>query len=565
MTHHHDVPIENGHGGHGGHGPVVPNTGAIQGLPTGHGHTLHESYFMPGEMLLLAHHDGAVTDGPLRQWALDLCAAYLDDFPDDPPSFSSDAPFVQLDAETGKTALVKVTFETLIEREEVSHEILKQRDETLVSIIKALNDNKENANSQQPAENPILLETVIPNWLASTLPHFFGHPCPGGWPVPVLDGQLPPDTEDLFEKDIVHAAVALHAPATPQIRAAQKGEIAEPQVNVVIFDTVQSMAAIHAASGRYSDHALLRSLVDKQRIHIHHATAHNIPLPPPPLPDESNNPHFSHRNLYKVSDHGLFIAGIVHDFAPEADIHIVEVMNPHGAGTIESLIAGIQSVLNGAILTHPNLPLVVNCSLGFEIPVGDPEAAIELELLRRALHQLEDTFNQNNGARIIAAAGNDGKQSQAPPPACVPAAFRFVIGVGAANHDGARAWYSNIVDAPPNDGLMAFGGDMIVEASGDVKSDSEHGILGIYIGSFPEWDSINRGNIIEGAPSANGWARWSGTSFATGVVSGMFARAAADGRDIKANTANNFYVDLQAQSTDTTVQGEIIVLTPQKP
>jgi subtilisin family serine protease len=121
-----------------------------------------------------------------------------------------------------------------------------------------------------------------------------------------------------------------------------------------------------------------------------------------------------------------------------------------------------------------------------------------------------DQFGQPNRyphVGVVAAAGNDRKPDSPWPPARYPAAHPSVLGVGALKHDGDPTEYSNRADIPPRDGIVTFGGD-----SQGVYSDQTNGVVGAYIGSFPD-----------GSPNHDGLASWAGTSFAAPRISGSIA------------------------------------------
>lgn len=157
----------------------------------------------------------------------------------------------------------------------------------------------------------------------------------------------------------------------------------------------------------------------------------------------------------------------------------------------------------------------------------DPKPELECWLVRPLIEVLNVLYNQiavitlgedilnladDSNMMIFAAAGNDGNPNKQPkhPPAMYPAAYRPVHGVGAldkSNKASQTARYSNIADSPVSDGFLTFGG---------FPSDIGVGMLGLYIHpTFPDGGT--------GIPNTNGWARWSGTSFATGVMSGLAA------------------------------------------
>jgi hypothetical protein len=162
----------------------------------------------------------------------------------------------------------------------------------------------------------------------------------------------------------------------------------------------------------------------------------------------------------------------------------------------------------------------------------------ELEMLRVALRRFQDIFSQ---ARIFAAAGNDAIPNAAVPQAYVPAAFDFVQGIGATKGQDERAWYSNLSDLPPLDGVLVYGGGMIQGAGGINETDDGDAMCSIYVNDlFPD-----------GSANTNGWAYWSGTSFATGRMSGMFANAAIRGRNVSPAAPQDLYKDFKKQAVDT--------------
>jgi hypothetical protein len=113
-------------------------------------------------------------------------------------------------------------------------------------------------------------------------------------------------------------------------------------------------------------------------------------------------------------------------------------------------------------------------------------------------------------SRVIAAAGNESKKG-ARLRALYPAALDRVFGVGARARDGSPASYSNLADQPASVGITTLGGE----------PGARRGILGVYLGSFPEDNPP--------PPSENkyGLAWWCGTSFATPIITGITAAVLA--------------------------------------
>ena len=190
--------------------------------------------------------------------------------------------------------------------------------------------------------------------------------------------------------------------------------------------------------------------------------------------------------------------------------------------------------------------------------------------IRIAVEQFYQVFIDSD-VQIVAAAGNDGPQEDGNPhPARYPAAFENVLGVGAIERDGTRAGYSNLADNLPSDGVVVFGGkgnphvaQRRVNGNPPKKwsrTDAADGILGLYVGKFPVVNPIT-GEIDRNSstPSAHGWGRWSGTSFASAVMSGILAAAAAGGCTISLQKSGSIIETLRQDSPERTEFDELII------
>lgn len=234
---------------------------------------------------------------------------------------------------------------------------------------------------------------------------------------------------------------------------------------------------------------------------------------------------------YLMYDHGLFAAGIAHTIAPEASLHLVQVLNDWGVGTLETIIRGLELLA----AERDGRPLVVNLSLMLDIPqpeyvdhrtlpaqfddwrwfrdwLGARPGFVERSHLplRRVCEAL-----QGRGVMIVAAAGNDGA-NHVRPPARMPAALDTVIGVGALQKNSdTPAGYSNVSDSG-GAGIATFGGSQ--DSSGAAHAGD--GMLGVYIGPLPGAADPNR----------SGWAWWAGTSFAAPVITAALALLRAAGK-----------------------------------
>ena len=185
--------------------------------------------------------------------------------------------------------------------------------------------------------------------------------------------------------------------------------------------------------------------------------------------------------------HGTFIAGLVLRQAPGATIRAVRVLNSRGIADVREVAKAIARL--GAAGVD-----IINLSLGGYTPSNVPPMA-----LQQALATVPTT------SVVVAAAGNHDPEDprhkgSAPTRPIWPAAMENVIAVGALDRTGRhRAPWSN------------FGPWVDVYTRGEDL-----------LSTFLEFNA--------GAESFDGWATWSGTSFATpNVVGAIAARMTTDG------------------------------------
>lgn len=345
-----------------------------------------------------------------------------------------------------------------------------------------------------------------PNWLTSVAAQGGGTGGPGGKPSPYYGSrQNAPHCFDLVMK------------LEEEFKLLGKGD----GVHVAILDTAPSAQALVSAYKEWPDHPLISTLLGPQgKLHLYPASYKELWQ----MSCTSLNDHD-----YKMTDHGLFIAGIVHSIAPEAEIHLIEVLNQYGVGDFTSFVEGLQKVYTEEIY-RPGRKLVINCSWMLEFPrdelhchhknqMGDPDAEFERAILefsesdQTLLPMLRSLFEEfyEKGRQAIAAAGNDGKREhQNRIRTRYPAALTKVTGVGALPNTLERndigkyrpSVFSNMSDLPEIEGIATLGGE---EGEGN-------GVLGLYIGEFPD-----------GSSNQSKWAWWAGTSFAAPVLTGAVA------------------------------------------
>jgi hypothetical protein len=385
------------------------------------------------------------------------------------------------------------------------------------------------------------LEAITPNWLvSSTQSGGIGVGGPGGRPVPYMGDPANPPYKFQFEVKAVAQSLGAKAGAG---------------VDVAILDTAPCLHDLveayygcqppHAAT----PHPLLEGLLNP--------TTGKLKLYPAEQEDLFALQNYElEEHTYRMSDHGLFAAGIIHSIAPEASLHLIEVLNPYGVGDLLSIANGLRRLTT----RDWSRPLVVNCSLMVNIPVDKKHRwhadktfgglMTDPAFVARQALPLQYVCNllAAQGRCVVAAAGNDAPSSSDRPQARFPAAFTSALGVGAlprgAEASGFEtASYSNLADRPQGTGLVTLGGE----------PGEEQGVLGVYIGDFPD-----------GTPRCHpGWAWWAGTSFATPIISGLLAaqQSGQQGTGLL-ETAHQLFDPVM--STSTTPQGERVIFVQQK-
>jgi subtilisin family serine protease len=174
--------------------------------------------------------------------------------------------------------------------------------------------------------------------------------------------------------------------------------------------------------------------------------------------------------------HGTFIAGIIRQHCPDAEVYTCGVLTSFGEGSVSGVLHALRRVL---ALIGPIDVAVMSFGGYFE---NDDATGLGRELKKLL-----------GDAVAVGSAGNDA--SCRP---YFPAALPDVIGVGGLATDG-RAWFSNYgpwVDAcaPAVDVVSTFFNDFTERLD------------------------------AEALRHFDGWARWSGTSFAAPKVAALIAQ-----------------------------------------
>ncbi|NNE69435.1 MAG: S8 family serine peptidase, partial [Rhodothermales bacterium] len=214
-------------------------------------------------------------------------------------------------------------------------------------------------------------------------------------------------------------------------------------------------------------------------------------------PGEMGNPE-------DETGHGTHIAGTIGaltngsgviGMAPEVRLHSLKVMNKEGKTDITTVVAAIDYVIVRK-QHNPNLPMVMNLSLGMDI--GTTQYNVLDEAVRRATE---------HGIVAVVSAGNDNRDASHYSPAHVAEA----ITVGAFDETGRLSRFSNngsAVDilAPgemiaslshnPNDVAMGYG---ILESGTSMAAAHVSGAAARILASNPTATATNVKNALIGA------------------------------------------------------------------
>jgi hypothetical protein len=238
-----------------------------------------------------------------------------------------------------------------------------------------------------------------------------------------------------------------------------------------------------------------------------------------------------------IRDHGLFVAGLIHGAAPDSEIHLIQVLDEHGCGSLFTLNEAVYHFIAQVEQDRRNLDgAVLNLSLGVLQPrlgeVTEVEATpmgtqITIDKVTQAL--AEDTIESlqaavslanQRGIVVVSAAGNDsyvGTQALSPH---LPAGYPSVIGVAASNIRRERACFSNWGD------VSAPGGD--AGTNDGLRTDLQAANI-----QLDRWNCLpildqctgrcDHALISLGLTSGSGYYYWAGSSFSSPLVSGLAA------------------------------------------
>jgi subtilisin family serine protease len=207
--------------------------------------------------------------------------------------------------------------------------------------------------------------------------------------------------------------------------------------------------------------------------------------------------------LDELPGHGTFVAGLILREAPAVKVRMVRPKSWE------------DSDVKDAILELSDCQLINLSFAGTEVEKAAPEPIVE------ALHGLDE------GAVVVIAAGNRGVSSLVYPAAIRTSAVRArIIAVGAVDETRTGRYGGT----PPVAGFSNFGRWVDCYAAG-VQVLGPH----LYYNEQPSSSLLSS--------SLRGWARWSGTSFATATVTGVIARYVLDHPGVSVSDAAQTILD----------------------
>ena len=256
-----------------------------------------------------------------------------------------------------------------------------------------------------------------------------------------------------------------------------------------------------------------------------------------------------------LEDHGLFIAGIVRDLAPQARIECIRVLDDLCVGDVNVIVHALNQIYFRKALRSGDLhdkPVVVNLSLVIPTDKEADSQKVKTDIggfnnvwanLKHAIKTLSDI-----GVIIAASAGNEGDEREMSDPfrpdALYPAKFANapdsidgIIPVGAVDSCGKVTSYSCY---PGPRGVATYGGEVpsVVPPSPPYPTSNDPDVRpsdmprGIYSSvEFPPL-SLDPPAQYYTSPNDHAWAYWVGTSFATPIISALAARVLEAGGGI---------------------------------
>jgi hypothetical protein len=431
--------------------------------------------------------------------------------------------------------------------------------------------------------------SAMPHWFWSGVQDGF-HGCPTSPPIPVPDQVVPGYYKMSIQKLVDNS---------PLLEQTGKGVV------VFVLDTLPSSEQLSDPIGKKNMLWQKMIVEGAQAIKTHY-----LDVPDQHKTAKTGKDIYGRLVGFPMVDHGLTIAGIVRDLAPDAQIECIQVLNEYGVGDTNTLYNALRSIEN-RMQKDGDLqgkPIVVNLSLVAVPPEADWARFHWKKLpgdkppdqLKRMLKGLAGRMQSLalQGVVFVASVGNDSdpRDTMMNPEETrfgprYPAAFASadqdlkvstMIPVGAVNRDGKATLYSN---HPGEGGLGATGGDLprpdpwmpsaIAHINARVDPTQPiDAICGVY--SSPYYPALSEHDhyppLSPDSPEPpeypeyqvsprSTWAYWSGTSFAAPIITALAARVLQDHKATASSTSERIDVRqaiIQASAETTNWTGSVI-------
>jgi hypothetical protein len=314
--------------------------------------------------------------------------------------------------------------------------------------------------------------SASPTWLTGGSPYQVPVGCPLSPPIPVPANAHCSSSPGLWP---------ITLPELPSDLERMTGD----GVHVIILDTLPRQEDITRAVEGAEDHNLLLLDVVNNVVMRHNHLPAVVDEPNPKQPKTGKDVKGRNGGGFRMADHGLFIAGIVRDIAPDAHVECIRALSDFCVGDSKTFAKALESVGNRMLRVNPDdgnkegdlyqKQVVINLSL--VVPPDDILIAqgVDPNLIRQEMFSPIKSL-VNLGALFAASAGNEGDTRYQPanpshvrPDALYPAAFAYqgpgnsmglgnsMIPVGAVDKHGNPASYSCY---PGDLGIATYGGDV---------------------------------------------------------------------------------------------------------
>lgn len=235
----------------------------------------------------------------------------------------------------------------------------------------------------------------------------------------------------------------------------------------------------------------------------------------------------ANRRIRPYAGHGTFVAGVIRAIAPKCNVHVlsfqVDTRVPGGGVRESELVRLMDRALRRRKETH-----LINLSAGTRTRFNIPPRAFQ------RWRASQKTMSPD--LVVVAAAGNDSS-----PDYFFPASFDWAVGVGSIDRDGRVSSFSN------------YGSSVDVYALGRN-----------IVSAFPQGTYLGheRPNIGDERRFTQRLARWSGTSFAAPVVTGLIAEKLSNHPNWSTHQARDAVLSTGEQRRGPTSNAVSVLLPP---